>query len=249
MFHTFVYQPLYNAMILFYDLVPWKDFGIAIILTTVILKILLYPLSQKQIDTQKRMQFLQPKLKEVQEKHKNDKEAQAKATMALYKEHKINPAAGCLPLIVQIVFLIAIYRVIIQVAQAGFIVSAGDLYPFVADPGMVQHLFLGFVDLAAPSIPLAAIAALALYYQGKMMLPAVKAEEKASDEPDFTAIMTKQMVYIGPILTLMIGASLPSGLAIYWLTATLITIWQQRDRIGTQPVTDAPAGKPNKRTR
>lgn len=234
MFHTLVYQPIYNTMILFYDIIPWKDFGIAIILTTIILKLLLYPLSQKQIDTQKKMQVLQPKLKEVQQKHKNDKEAQARATMALYREHKINPAAGCLPLIIQIVFLIAIYRVIIEIAQADFSVVATDLYAFIENPGTVRHLFLNFIDLAKPNIPLAAISALALYYQSKMMMPAEDPAKPDTGEPDFTAIMTKQMLYIGPILTLVIGASLPSGLALYWLTATLITIWQQRGRLQKQ---------------
>lgn len=231
-FHSIVYQPLYNAMILFYDLVPWKDFGIAIILTTVALKLVLYPLSQKQIDAQKKMQVIQPKLKELQTKHKGDREAQARATMDLYKEHKVNPAAGCLPLIVQIIFLIAIYRIIINIAQADFQVVSQDLYGFVSDPGTVKHLFFGLVDLAHPNIPLAAIAALALYYQTKMMMPTLPAaQDKKDDEPDFASIMSKQMLYIGPVLTLVIGASLPSGLAIYWLTATLITIWQQRGRV------------------
>lgn len=229
LFHTFVYQPLYNSMIFFYEIVPWKDFGLAIILTTIVLKLLLYPLSKKQIETQKEMQVLQPKLKELQKKHKNDREALARATMDLYKEHKVNPAAGCLPLIIQIVFLIAIYQAIIKIAQAGFVVNTQDLYSFLSNPGTIQHTFLSLIDLAHPNLFLAAVAALALYVQSKMILPNLSNNTPSdSSEPDFATIMSKQMLYVGPILTLVIGSSLPAGLSLYWLTATLFTIYQQK---------------------
>ncbi len=235
LFHALVYQPIYNASIFLYAILPWKDFGIAIILTTIILKLLLYPLSKQQIEAQRKMQTVQPKVKTLQKKHKDDKEALAKATMELYKSEKVNPAAGCLPLIIQIVFLIAIYQVIIAIAKADFVVVGSDLYSFIINPGTVSHLFLGLVDLAHPNIFLAAIAAIALFYQTKMMMPAMPAPA-TGDEPDFTSIMTKQMLYIGPLLTLMIGATLPAGLSLYWLSATLVTIYQQRGRtIPTPP--------------
>ena len=176
------------------------------------------------------MQTVQPKIKGLQKKHKDDKEALAKATMDLYKSEKVNPAAGCLPLIIQIVFLIAIYQVIIAISKADFVIVGGDLYSFVINPGTVSHLFLGLVDLAHPNIFLTAIAALALFYQTKMMLPTMPAPTPG-DEPDFTSIMTKQMLYIGPLLTLMIGATLPAGLSLYWLSSTLVTIYQQKRRI------------------
>ena len=120
-FHSFIYEPIYNTLIYLYDVIPGYDFGVAIILTTILLKTLFIPLSKKQIESQKKMQELQPKIKELQQRYKNDKEKQTKAIMELYKEHKANPFTGCLPLIIQLVFLIAIYQVIINISQAGFL--------------------------------------------------------------------------------------------------------------------------------
>lgn len=230
-FTLFIYQPLYNALVFFYNIIPGHDFGIAVILTTLVLKSLLVPFSRKQIESQKKMQELQPKIKELQQKYKNDKEKQTKAIMEFYKENKTNPFSGCLPLIIQLFFLIAIYRVIINISQAGFMVKPSDLYAFVADPGAINHLFLRFVDLTKPNYVLASFSALAQYYQTKMLFQksvTPKSGEGASTEPDFTAIMNKQMLYLGPGLTFFIGATFPAALALYWLVSTLFMIFQQR---------------------
>lgn len=229
-FDILVYQPLYNVLIFFYNVIPGQDFGVAIILTTLALKLLLIPLSKQQIVAQKRMQELQPQIKEIQQKHKNDKEKQTKELMAFYKENKANPFSGCLPLIVQLVFLIAIYRVIINISQAGFVVNAGDLYSFIANPGPINHLFLRFVDMTKPNYVLAFLSAAAQYYQTKMLFKSQsinKPKETSSTEPDFAAIMNKQMIYLGPGLTFFIGATFPAALALYWLFSTLFMIFQQ----------------------
>ncbi|MEI9966459.1 MAG: YidC/Oxa1 family membrane protein insertase [Candidatus Moraniibacteriota bacterium] len=231
LFHTFISQPLYNALVFLYNVVPGGDFGIAIILTTILLKVLMLPLSKKQIESQKKMQELQPKMKEIQAKHRDNKEEQTKALMQLYKEEQTNPFSGCLPLLVQIVFLIAIYHVIIRISQAAFTINGSELYAFVENPGTVNHLFLHIVDLARPNILLAALAALAQYFQTKMMLQniptPVKKEGASKGEPDFAAIMNKQMLYIAPAITLFIGATFPAALSLYWLTSTLFMLFQQ----------------------
>src|SRR3989344_2428885 len=167
-FDALVYHPLYNTLIFFYNVIPGHDFGVAIIITTIILKSFLIPLSKKQIESQKKMQELQPQMKEIQQKYKNNKEQQTKALMEFYKENKTNPFAGCLPLIIQLFFLIAIYRVIINISQAGFVVNQSDLYGFVANPGAINHLFLRFMDLTTPNYVLALLSAVAQYYQTKM---------------------------------------------------------------------------------
>jgi YidC/Oxa1 family membrane protein insertase len=229
-FYIFVYQPLYNALIFFYNSVPGQDFGVAIILTTLVLKLLLVPLSKKQITAQKKMQELQPQIKEIQQKHKNDKEKQTRELMTFYKENKANPFSGCLPLIVQLVFLIAIYRVIINISKAGFIVNPSDLYNFIDDPSPINHLFLRLVDMTKPNYILAFLSATAQYYQTKMLFPSQntsKSQAVASSEPDFASIMNKQMVYMGPALTFFIGATFPAALALYWLFSTLFMISQQ----------------------
>lgn len=229
-FDLLVYNPIYNVLILLYNTVPGKDFGIAIILTTIVLKLVLLPLSRQQIESQKKMQELQPKIKALQHKYKDDKEKQTRAVMEFYKENKVNPVAGCLPLIIQLTFLIAIYRVLINVSEAGLRVQGGNLYSFVTDPGQINHLFLAFIDLTHPNYVFAVLAAAAQYYQTKIMIsrqPKTEKKDGDSDEPDFAQIMTKQMLVIGPLLTLFIGFTFPAGLSLYWLVSTVFMIAQQ----------------------
>ncbi len=230
-FHSFIYQPVYNILVFFYDVIPGHDFGIAIIMTTLLIKVLFIPLSRKQIESQKKMQELQPIIKDLQKKYKDDKEKQTKAIMDLYREHKANPFSGCLPLIVQLIVLIAIYRVIINISEAGFIINAGDLYAFIANPETVKHLFLNFLDLSKPNYALAFLSAIAQYYQTKMLLQSGVAKalsaEKDPSTPDFAEIMNKQMLYLGPGITFFIGVTFPAALALYWLFSTLFMIFQQ----------------------
>jgi YidC/Oxa1 family membrane protein insertase len=230
-FHSAIYQPVYNLLVFFYNTVPGHDFGIAIILTTLLIKTLFIPLSKKQIESQKVMQELQPKIKELQKKHKDNKEQQTKAMMELYREHKANPLSGCLPLIVQLIVLIAIYRVIINISHAGFAIRAEDLYAFVSNPGTVNHVFLHFLDLTKPNYVLAFLSAGAQYIQTKMLFqnnPTPEKKKDVADEPDFATIMNKQMLYLGPGITFFIGATFPAALALYWLFSTVFMIFQQR---------------------
>jgi YidC/Oxa1 family membrane protein insertase len=231
-------------LVFVYNIVPFHDFGIAIILVTVLIKLLLVPLSKKQIESQKKMQELQPKIKELQKKYKDDKEKQSKAVMELYKTHKTNPFSGCLPLVFQLVFLIAIYRVLFNISSAGLKVSQAVLYPFVSNPGQINQYFLGMIDLSktldlknltlgsAPHLILIFLAAAAQYYQTKMLMgkqlaaaPADKTKKKKED--DIAQMMTKQMLYMGPLLTLFIGIRFPAGLALYWLVSTVFMVAQQ----------------------
>jgi len=232
-FHNLVYQPIYNLIIAFYNTVSFHDFGIAIILVTIVIKAILVPLSKKQIESQKKMQEMQPKIKAIQSKYKDDKEKQTKAVMNFYKENKINPFSGCLPLIVQLIFLIAFYRIIINISSANLVVNGEELYSFVSRPDKINHLFIGLVDLTKPSIFIAALAAISQYFQTKMMLDKSESEKKEKDakedngEPDFAQIMSKQMMYLGPILTLVIGIKFAAGLALYWLVQALFSVFQQ----------------------
>ena len=92
-FHSLVFQPIYNALILLYNIIPGHDLGVAIILLTVVVRLLLYPISKKQIESQKKLQDLQPEIKKLQDKYKGDKEKQGRALMDFYKEKKVNPAS------------------------------------------------------------------------------------------------------------------------------------------------------------
>lgn len=231
-FDAVVYQPVYNTIVFFADVFPGANFGIAIIATTILIKFLFLSLSKKQIESQKKLQEIQPKLKEIQEKYKDDKERQAKELMNFYRENKVNPFSGCLPLIIQIVFLITIYQIIMKISQTGFSVDPSMLYSFVSNPGTLSHTFFGIADLAKPSVLFAVLAAAGQYYQMKMLIASQpkkpEAEKKKDDtQPDFATIMNKQMLYIGPALTLWVGITFPAGLSLYWLVSTVFAIIQQ----------------------
>jgi YidC/Oxa1 family membrane protein insertase len=243
-FTLLIYQPIYNLLILVYNLLPPHDFGVAIIFVTVFIKLLLVPVSKKQIESQKKMQELQPKLKEIQEKFKQDKEKQTRATMEFYKTHKTNPFSGCLPTIFQLVFLIAIYRVLFNISKSGLMINGDGLYSFISNPGQINHMFLGIIDLSKtlnvnslsiidiPHITLIVMAAAAQYMQTKMLMPQGSNKEEKEKEADFSQIMSKQMLYFGPILTLFIGIKFPAGLALYWLISTLFMLIQQKYLMG-----------------
>ena len=241
LFNAIIYQPIYNLLVFLYNTVSFSDFGVAIILATLIIKFLLVPLSKKQIESQKKMQEMQPKIKEIQEKYKGDKEKQSRALMEFYKTNKANPFSGCLPTILQLVFLIAIYRVLFNISSAGLMADPKELYGFVSDPGQINQYFLGIIDLSKaidlkhltpgmiPQIILVILAAASQYVQTKMLMLKNENTKKQKDKaPDMAQTMSKQMLYLGPILTLFIGIKFPAGLSLYWLVSTVFAIVQQK---------------------
>lgn len=224
-FKTIFYVPLLNLLVWLYDVLPWQDLGLAIIVLTILIKLILYPLNKKAIVSQKALQDLQPKLTEIKEKYGKDKEAQAKATMELYKNEKINPASSCLPILVQLPFLIAVYQVFRTGLDNGYLEY---LYPFIQNPGTLNTLAFGFVELSERSIWLALLAGLAQFWQGKMLVtkrPEIKSP--GSKDENMAAIMNKQMVYVMPVFTVFIGLSFPAGLTLYWFINTVLTGLQQ----------------------
>jgi len=219
------YVPLLNLLVWLYNVLPWQDLGVAIIILTIVIKLVLYPLNKKAIVSQKALQDLQPKLEEIKIKYAGDREAQARATMEMYKNEKINPASSCLPILVQLPFLIAVYQVFRVGLSNG---SLDQLYPFISNPGTMHTLAFGFFELSERSIILALLAGVAQFWQARMLStkrPTVKSTE-AKDE-NITAIMNKQMVYVMPVFTVFIGLSFPAGLTLYWFVNTLLTGLQQ----------------------
>lgn len=224
LFHLILTQPLFNALVFLYNTVAFGDIGLAIILLTIVIRLILWPLSQKAIKAQRDLQELQPKIKELQKKHSN-KEEQAKALMELYKTHKVNPFGGCLPILVQLPILIALYSVFLNGLKPEYL---QNLYSFVSNPGVIESTFFGLVDLASRSIPLAVVAGLFQFIQSKMALPKVKltGAPKRSDEA-IAQMVSKQTLYVLPVITVVISIGLPAGLPLYWATTTLFTIFQQ----------------------
>ena len=229
-FNTILYQPLFNALIFLYQFLPGKDFGIAIIVLTIIVRIIFYPLMMKSIKSQKAISELQPKIQEVQQKFKNDKEKQAKEMMALYQKEKINPFGGCLPLLIQLPIMIALYRVFWKGLESGGEWSMNLLYGFMPDPGAINPLFLGLLNLADPIFGMAVFAGILQFFQTKMMMAKNKKIKsgKTDQMAQFSNIMQKQMVYFFPVFTVIILLRLPSAIALYWSVTALFSIFQQR---------------------
>ena len=223
-FTTVFYQPIFNLLIFIYNFLSFHDIGIAIIVLTLIIKGLLWPLSKSSIKSQKALQDLQPKIKDLKEKYKDDKVGLSQATMDLYKNNKVNPFSSCLPLLIQFPFLIAVF----QVFRDGINDKLDLVYSFIYRPEAINMVSLGLVDLSSPNVYLAVLAGLAQFWQSKMMMskkPEIKTEG-AKDE-NMAAIMSKQMMYFMPLITVFIGISLPGGLTLYWFCFTLLTAIQQ----------------------
>jgi len=223
-FQTVFYQPILNLLIFLYNTISFHDLGLAIIFLTIVIKAVLWPLSQKSIKAQKSLQDLQPKINALKKEYKDDKQKQGQAMIQLYKEHKINPFSSCLPLLIQLPFLIAVF----QVFRDGLNNKLNLVYPFIERPEAINAMAFGFLDLSKPNIYLAILAGLAQFWQAKMMITkkaAIKTE--GSKDEDMAAIMNKQMLYFMPALTVFIGWTLPGGLTMYWFIVTLLTAVQQ----------------------
>ena len=219
MFTTIFYQPIYNLLIFLYNLAPGHDLGVAIILITLIIRLILYPFSKKAIKSQKELQTIQPEIEKIKEKYKDDKEKMAPELMALYKERKINPFSSCLPTLIQLPFLIALYQVFLNGLTKDN--GKGDLlYSFVQNPGQLNIMAFGFINLASKNWIIAILAGAAQFWQSKMLMG-------KSQQTGMSKIMTNQMIYFMPIFTIVIGGNLPAGLTLYWLFTTLFSILQQ----------------------
>ncbi|MEK9154512.1 MAG: YidC/Oxa1 family membrane protein insertase [Patescibacteria group bacterium] len=221
-FNEIFYRPLFNALILLYDYFSFSDFGIAIIILTILIRLILLPLFYKSAKDQSIIQRLAPKMKEIQESHKNDKAKQAKAMMDLYKEHKVNPFSGFLSLIlIQLPIIFALYQVFLKgLNTESFIV----LYNFVPTPQEINHYFLGLIDLSKRNAVIVVLAAIAQYFQGKLSLSKNK---KPIKDMTMAEQMSRQMVFIGPGMTLVFLFYLSSAIGLYWLTSSVFSVIQQ----------------------
>jgi len=239
LFHEVLYRPLFNLLVFLYNTVSFQDLGLAIIILTLIIRFALYPLSQKAIQSQKELFKIQPEVKELQEKYKDQKEEQAKRIMALYKEKKVNPFSGCLPILIQLPVFIALYWVFLKGLSSPD--SMADLYRFVHDPGLINYHSLGFIDISEKNIYIALLAGVFQFFQSKMTLnKQMEARQKSRKDKlltsndkklpnadDISVSVSKQMAYVMPVMTFLIASTLHAGVALYWATTTLFSLVQQ----------------------
>lgn len=228
-FKTVLYEPLYNALVFLIDVLPGADVGIAVVVLTVVVKLILFPLSAKAIRTQLKMREIEPQLKEIRENYKNKREEMGRKMLDLYREHKINPFSGILLILIQLPVILSLYFVF---TRAGFpSIDPSILYSFVKEPVVTNINFLGFIDLSAnKNILLAVLAAVSQYFQVKFAIPAPPAKkdgEKDDFADNFARTMHVQMRYVMPILTLVISFTLISVVGVYWIVSNLFAIGQE----------------------
>lgn len=215
-----LYKPIYNLLILLIFLLPGNNLGVAVIILTVIIRFALLPTTRSVTRQQALITKLKPELDKIQSVHKNDQAAQAKATMAFYKQHHINPMGSCLPMILQLIILIVLYRVF----QAGLTSVRMDLiYPFMPLPDSINPYFLG-INLAQPDLwILPIITGILQFYQTWQMAPKGK-----SVKQDAASSMQRQMLYIFPVMTILISRQFSAALPLYWTVSSIFSIIQQR---------------------
>lgn len=223
-FNEFFYRPLFNVLIFLYNNFSFGDLGVAIVVLTVLIRIILLPLFYKGAKDQAIMQRLMPKIKEIQKNHKDDKEKQSKAMMEIYREHKVNPFSGFFILLIQLPILIALYQVFLKEITAESLNNG--LYSFIFKPEIINHQFLNLVDLSQRNLIIVVLASLAQYFQGKLSL--LKNVQPAKEFSPAEA-MGRQMVFIAPVLTFVFLYSfgLPSAVGLYWLTTSVFSVIQQ----------------------
>ncbi|MBI1888316.1 MAG: membrane protein insertase YidC [Candidatus Spechtbacteria bacterium] len=233
-FHEILYRPIFNLLVFAYNAIPGHDLGIAIILVTLVVRIILHPLSHKAIKSQKALEALQPKIKEIQEKHKA-KEDRARAVMEFYKENKINPASSFVPILLQLPLFFALYRVFLSGLNTE---SLSALYPFISNPGELKTMFLGIVNIAHPNAALAVLTGVAQFFQSKAMVQKKDGTQGSSSgsprargeagSPEIAKMMSKQMMYVMPLFMVFIAWRLPAGLAIFWIVTSLFSYLEYR---------------------
>jgi len=219
LYHEIFYQPLLNTLVFLYETIALYDFGLAIIIFTLVIRVLLFPLFQKSIRYQTTMQHLQPEMKRIEDETKKDKEREVKEKLALYKKHHVNPFYGFFFIVVQLIILIALFHILNSYKET----IPKDLYPFIPSPPPLNETLFGLINLTKSNILLVSVAAIAQYFQGKLSLP----KKQSGVKPSHAELVGRQMVYVGPVIMLVAFASLPAAIPLYFLVSTLFSIAQQ----------------------
>jgi YidC/Oxa1 family membrane protein insertase len=210
----FLVKPISDLLMFLAKIIPGHDLGIVIILLTLIIRVVLFPLSRQSIRSQSKMASHKDQIKEIQTKFKT-KEEQSRELMKFYKEKKINPFSGCLPLIIQLFVLIALYKVFISILGS--------------QDSSINYIFLGFLDLSKKNVVLAVLAGISQIFASILAIkrtasiPQPGASEKSAA---MQKNLNRQMSYILPVFTVFIALNLPAGLALYWVVSTALGVIQ-----------------------
>lgn len=225
-FHAVFYDPIYNALVALVAVVPGSDVGIAVILVTIIIRLILLPFSLSAARTQRAMKVLEPKIKELKEMHKGNKEKEALETLALYREARVNPFSSILTVFIQIPVLLALYWVFYYDPLST--INTARLYSFTPVPGSVSLEFLGLISVAGKSMVLAFLAGITQYFQAHLALSGtMKPSETKSMQNDFQRVMGMQLKYVFPFIIAAISYTTSGAIALYFITTNLAGVVQE----------------------
>lgn len=225
-----LFRPLFNLLVGITNVLPGHSVGWSIIIVTFLVRLLLLPSSVQQArhmhNNQQKMEIVKKEITRIKKEHKTDTAKQAEETMKLYKEVGINPAQGCLSLVIQIPILLALYRVFL----VGFNPESFEyLYNFVRRPEVFHFMFFG-IDLSTSSLLLGVLAGIGQFIQMRMINTGKKEAPSSVSDSDPAAMMAhmqKHMTYVFPVMTIFVALQLPAALALYWTTATVFGMAQQ----------------------
>ncbi|MFT5359838.1 MAG: YidC/Oxa1 family membrane protein insertase [Candidatus Paceibacteria bacterium] len=232
LYNAILYKPLFNLLVILIAFIPGNNLGVAVIVLTLLIKFILSPFSYKALVSQVKNKKIQPLIDKIKKDHPDDKKLQSQKQLEIYQKMKVNPFSGCIPTIVQIVVVLALYSLL----REGFAVDASLLYPFVSSPESFSVSFLGLTDVNTPSVVLAFVAGFFQYIQ-VWLSPAFKKDKKKENEDPTDGpvgpmdMMQKQMgifvKFIMPGMVIFFGFMFPAALVLYWITNTVFTIGQE----------------------
>ncbi len=225
LYRTFIYKPMLNALVAILIYTPGHYLGWAVIILTLIIRTLLLIPSQRGMRAQRRMQEIQPKLEELKKKHADDQTRLAQETMLLWKTHKVSPFSSCLPLLIQMPILIALFHSINGGLSPD---KSGLLYSFLPDfsLNLINAQFLG-MDLLGHSLVILPVIVAALQFSQIQLMSARSKGKNASKLPAEVETANKMMKYVMPVMIAVFTAQLPSAVGLYWGVSTFYGILQQ----------------------
>jgi YidC/Oxa1 family membrane protein insertase len=235
-FNATFYDPLYNGLVALVALVPGSDVGVAIIILTIIIRLVLLPFSLSAARTQRAMKSLEPKIKALKETHKDDKEKEAVETLALYREAKVNPFVSILIALIQIPILLALYWVFTNEPFPA--INLARLYSFTPVPHTASLEFLGLISVASKSLFLAFLAGVTQFLQAHMALSGTMKPSESGMQGDFQRIIGLQLKYVFPFLIAIISYTTSGAVALYFITTNLagsVQEWHMRRALARDP--------------
>lgn len=221
-FNKIFYEPLLNSLAWLINILPFHDMGFAVIVLTIVVRFIIFPFTHSATVTQVKMKHLEPELKEIKEKFKNNNQEQTKKTLELYKKHGINPFFGLLTLFIQLPILFALYKVFLS----GGGLDVSHLYSFISAPAFINTKFLGLIEMSQKSYVLAILASVSTFIQMRLAIPPIKKTNPATDsfKDNLAKSMSIQMKYIMPLFIFYIALKFSSALALYWTTMNIFAI-------------------------